>query len=631
MCGINGYIDVAGNLPTADLRTLIEAMNRQIFHRGPDDTGLIVQDRVALGMQRLAIIDLENGSQPMTSADKSVTILLNGEIYNYQTLRKSLRDLGHTFRTNSDTEVALCAYQQWGTGCFKRFNGMFAIAIYENSSQSLVLARDRAGEKPLYYLTTPHAFAFSSELKGLLVTNSSSRVLDHSALLQYLQLTYIPAPASIFDDIKKLPAGHMLEITINSEPKVRQFWDMQYHSSSMINDYEACKKLLKTTLYDAVEECLVSDVPVGSFLSGGLDSSIITGIASQVSNEPIHTFTIGFRDRALDETARADRAARLHNTDRHHEYLDYDEILPELPNILSNIDEPFADSSYLATYMVSRFARQHVKTVLTGDGGDELFGGYSKYLIPQYSGMLQRVPQLVRRGMLFPMLDFLPVDHPLRRQSAKVRDVHLLPLSEQRLALMRLGFSPGSLPSLLAYQGPTYESMFPIRDYYLRDAPAADELWRTLYTDFKVVLEGDMLAKVDRSSMLTSLEARVPMLHPTVIDLAARIPSRYKISGRRTKAILRDTFPELIPHGNFRAPKRGFGIPISRWLRNELREDLLSELSSEAVEEQGIFNSHYVNQLVAEHLLRKADHGPRLWSLYVFQKWYSRYAEELSA
>lgn len=597
-------------------------MNDKIFHRGPDDDGVYIHDNVGLGMRRLSIIDLTTGKQPIYNEDKSMIIVFNGEIYNYKSLKQDLSAKGHIFTTTSDTEVVIHCFEEYGNKSFKKLKGMFAFAIYDLAHNKMIVARDRAGEKPLYYYRDTNILLFASELKSIISSGMIKRNICKKALNQYLQLTYIPAPLSIFENVYKLLPGHYLEADSNGIVKMEQYWDVRYSNNELIYDFNLCKSKLRSTLFNAVEECMVSDVPIGAFLSGGIDSTIIVGIMSKISTRPIETFTIGYNDKQYDESNRAQATADFHKTKHHVFYLNYNDALPELNRILNNMDEPFADSSIIPTYMVSKYAKEYVKTVLTGDAGDELFGGYSKYLIGYYADKFNKIPKWLRENVIQKTIYALPDNTSIMRKVRKVIDNSDKAIFEQRRNLMCLGFKIEELSNLLKGDLIESDSINFIHNYYIRQLDPNNELSCALYTDFKVVLEGDMLPKVDKASMLCSLEARVPMLHKDVIELAAHIPGKYKINSRNTKIILKETFKDLIPKELLRAKKSGFSVPIGKWFQNELKEELLKSLNEVWIEKQGIFEFNYIKQILEEHFTLTKNRSSELWLLYVFQKWY---------
>lgn len=624
MCGINGVIQFNPRFSSEQIYCLMKTMNDILIHRGPDDEGLYINDNVGLGMRRLSIIDLATGEQPIYNEDKSLVIILNGEIYNYKTLKQDLIERGHVFTTKSDTEVVLHCFEEYGNQCFNKLKGMFAFAIYNQNRNTMVIVRDCAGEKPLYYYKDTDILLFSSELKSLISTGIIKKKICKKSLNQYLQLTYIPAPLTIFEYVYKLLPGQYMEIC-NGIIQINEYWDVKYNDNNLITDYDQCKSKLRSTLFNSVEECMVSDVPIGAFLSGGIDSAVIVGIMSKISNKPINTFTVCHRDKQYNEDDRAQRTANLHQTNHYPYYLNCCDILPELDKIIKNIDEPFADSSYLPTYMISKFSRNYVKTILTGDAGDELFGGYSKYLINYYSDKYNKIPKWFRKNAIQKVINALPDDLSITRKVHKVIENSDKSIFEKRRTLMCMGFKEEQISDILKDTYFMANSLDLVHEYYYKQKETDNELSCTLYTDLKVVLEGDILVKTDRASMLCSLETRVPMLHKDIIELAAQIPSEYKINAKNTKIILKDTFSDLIPRELLQAKKSGFGIPIEKWLRNELKEDLIASLNMNFIEMQGIFNYEYIKKILNDHLIFGKNRSGELWTLYIFQKWYNNF------
>lgn len=624
MCGINGFIQNNNHLDNSQLETLIDTMNNQIVHRGPDENGKYITDNFALGMTRLSIIDLKSGSQPIFNKDRTKLIVLNGEIYNYKELRKILLSKGYVFTTDSDTEVILHAYEEFGAACLDHLLGMFSFAIYDLTNKFLFIARDRAGEKPLYYHRSDNYFIFASELKSILSTKLVPKIIDTKALVQYLRLTYIPAPLTILEDVFKLPQAHYLTIDRFNKLEIKKYWDVSFDQKNIIKDYNTCKIQLKKTLYEAVERCMVSDVPIGAFLSGGKDSTTIVGLMSSISSTPINTFTIGYKDKRYDESNLANITAKRFKTNHHAYVLDYDTVLGEIDAIVKNIDEPFADSSAIPTYFVSKYASEYVKVALTGDAGDELFGGYNKYLIGYYSKRLNLVSSILGKNTLKKIIDFFPEKTLLQNKIRKVVDFAGENKFEQRLSLMCLGFNSVRLNDLLAKNYPDHSLDF-IHEYYNHEMKVTDELAQTLYTDFHVILEGDMLAKVDRMSMLNSLETRVPLLDKNIIELAARIPSEFKVHKKNLKIIFRDTFSDIIPKELLTSQKKGFEVPIDDWFRGPLKLKLLKALNKDFVIQQGIFDYNFIQQIINEHMTGTRNRKSELWTLYVFQEWYKNY------
>ena len=598
-------------------------MNSYITYRGPDDEGCYTNEHAAIGMRRLSIIDLSTGNQPIFNENRKLTIVFNGEIYNFQALREELVNKGHKFGTKSDTETILHAYEEYGTDCVKNLEGMFAFAIYDIDKKQIFIARDRSGEKPLYYYKDENKFVFASELKSIIKTFGIRKTINKLALNQYLSLTYIPAPLTIFENIYKLEAGCFL-LYCEKDIHVERYWDLLQKKSEFITDYSQCKKLLRDYLFDSVEKKMISDVPLGAFLSGGIDSSIIVGIMSKLSSRPVETFTIGFKLKDFDESDRAEIVAKRNKTNHHLHYLDYEDAINYLDEIVSTFDEPFADSSAIPTYFVSKYASNFVKVVLTGDAGDELFGGYSKYLINYYSDLYNNLPAPIRKHVVEKIVYSLPDKSSMTRKIRKVITNSSLDVFEKRKNLMLLGFDDIRRNNLLDRGYLIEDSNDFIGRTYNRIGQV-DELLKTLYTDFKVVLEGDMLVKVDRMSMLNSLETRVPILDSKVIELAFNMPSEFKIKGRQQKYILKDTFLDLIPPEILTKSKRGFAVPIGEWFKGPLKARLEEVLSENFVKQQGIFNYDTIRQLIEEHMSEKNNNASQLWTLFVFQNWYLKY------
>lgn len=622
MCGINGYIQFSPRLTKDEINATIRSMNNCILHRGPDADGVLVDTNVGLGMRRLAIIDLTTGDQPIYNEDKSKAIVLNGEIYNFRELHHMLKKKGHAFTTKTDTETILHCYEEYGRDCLNMLNGMFAFMIYDMHDGSLFIARDRVGEKPLYYYKNNFCMLFASELKSIISTGIVDKKISYDALAQYFQLSYIPAPLSIFDSVYKLPQATYMYITNDGTMRSETYWDVPFSANELIYDEQKCKRLLRETVYHAVEKCLISDVPIGTFLSGGIDSTIITAIASEIGGKKIDTFNIGFYDRNSDESQKAKIVAKKYNTNHHIHMLKDDESYATLPQIIANMDEPFADSSIVATYIVAREAANNVKVILTGDTGDELFGGYSKYAIEYYANWYNRMPRFIRKGIIETIWSILPDKSTLSRQVGKVIRNADKDILSQRIELMCLGFKHDELRKLCP--GLPEETLNFISGYYSKIA-SADEMTRTQYTDLKVVLEGDMFVKTDRAAMLASLETRTPLIDPSVIELAYRIPSQFKVRGSSLKVILKSTFADLIPNEIINAPKHGFGVPVSLWLRYGLKCEMLDFINKDLLQSQGIFEYDYISEIYREHLSAKINRSGELWAFYIFQKWYEKW------
>ena len=625
MCGINGFVQFNDKLKKNEIEQIIKKMNRSIVNRGPDEEGTYINKNIGLGIRRLSIIDLKTGNQPIFNEDSSMVIVFNGELYNYKDLKNDLINKGHIFKTTTDTEVVLHAFEEYGEKSFNFIKGMYAFAIYDINKDRLLIVRDRLGEKPLYFYKDESKFIFSSELKGILSADLIKKEIDENALSQFFQLTYIPAPNTILKNIKKLKPGYYIEIKTGHNPTINKYWDLEFNNNKLIYDIESIKRNLREKMFEAVEKCMISDVPLGAFLSGGIDSSIIVGIMSKIASKPIKTFNIGFHEKQFDESERAKIVSKFNNTEHHTQIITEKDLFAILNKFFEYMDEPFADSSAIPTYLISKFAKNYVKVVLTGDGGDELFGGYSKYLINYYSEKYNRIPKLIREHILKNIINVFPNDYNIIRKIKKVIRNSEKSIFEQREELMKLGYKYDETKKLI--KSIYISDISLIEDYYNKYKNQTDELSLALYTDIKIVLEGDMLTKVDRMSMANSLETRAPFLYPDIVEFSTRIPSEYKIKNKKTKFILKETFSDILPEKIMKASKRGFGVPIGKWFRGNLKNEFLKVTNQKFIEDQNLFNYEYIQKIFNEHQNKKEDRGRELWALFVFQNWYKKYFE----
>ena len=627
MCGIAGFVDLwERNARGPEGREAILArMCRIITHRGPDDQGVMVQTGVALGMRRLSIIDLVSGNQPISGEDGSVTIVFNGEIYNFQELKPNLESRGHTFHTNSDTEAIVHAYEEFGPECLKDLRGMFAFAIWDDKARTLFVARDRAGKKPLYYTTTPKGtFVFGSELKVLLEHPDVEREINAEALDAYFTLGYVPDPLSIFRNVHKLPPGHYLTFT-NGQVTVKQYWDFEFRSEESRSEADYLEEL-RALLDESVRLRLISDVPLGAFLSGGIDSSTVVGLMSRHMSQPVKTFSIGFHEDSYNELKYARLTAEKFGTD-HHEFFVTPDICEVVDELVWHFDEPFADSSAIPTYMVSKLARDHVTVVLSGDGGDELFAGYTRYAVERKRGAFERLPKPLREGVMRPLSQRLP--HATWGRNY-LHNVSLDPISRyldsvsvftslNRKSLYTSDFSeklgPGGYVSGLFYG-------------LIENVKTDDPLDRLLYLDSKTYLPGDILTKVDRMSMAVSLEARAPLLDHKLIEFVTRVPSALKLSGLETKHLLKRAVEDLVPAEILHRPKQGFGVPIQEWINQQLRSRIRDTLSDTRTRQRGYVDSSYVDVLLDEHERGRRDHSMGLWALVMLELWHRQFLDE---
>jgi asparagine synthase (glutamine-hydrolysing) len=604
---------------------VLEAMNETLVHRGPDSGGVFLDTITGLAARRLAIIDLEGGDQPIANEDRTIHVVQNGEIYNYRELRKELEGKGHRFTTHSDTEVLVHLYEERGPHFAEALRGMFAIAIWDAPKRSLVLARDRYGIKPLYYRATDGEVSFASELKAVLRQPGVSREIDPDGLEAYLAFSCIPAPLTIFREVRKLPAGNVLvwreddgeaRIERFAQPRTAPIADERAESE------EDLAEELRERLRDSVRAHLIADVPVGILLSGGIDSAALTAFAAQESSERVSTFSIGFEERAFDERDRARQVAKQYGTD-HHELVVRPDAVELLPKIAEVFDEPFADSSAVPTYLVSQLARKHVKVALSGEGGDELFGGYYNYVGHRLAPTFGRFAPALR-----PLVERLPASTSKASTldyKAKhfVRAASLSPV--ERHYMWKSIFSPEQRANILTsdWQG----SVDPISGLAATysESDGAGELARIMDLDLRVFLVEDMLVKTDRASMAESLETRVPFLDPVVTELALALPTRHKVRWFGKKRLLRKALAPLLPSEILNGRKQGFSIPVGAWLRKELEPLARSILAPEALRRQGFFRPEPVGAMLDAHVAGKQDLSRQLWNLLVFSLWHDRY------
>src|ERR687895_355796 len=617
MCGICGLASRTGAVDPERLR----AMSATLVHRGPDSDGELLDGPVGLAARRLSIIDLEHGDQPIANEDGTVHVVQNGEIYNFGELRAELEPAGHRFSTRCDTETLVHLYEEHGEGFAERLRGMFAVAIWDARRRRLVLARDRYGIKPLYYRDNGSELSFASELRAL-----PRGEIDLDALEAFLAFNSIPAPLTIFREIRKLPPGHVLTWQDGQAELTRYARPAPVAASELRHDDEAeLVEELRARLRDSVRAHLVSDVPVGVLLSGGIDSTTLTAFAAQESSEPVRTFSIGFEERSFDELADARLVAEQYGT--HHEEL---VLRPDaallLPTLAEAFDEPFADSSALPTYLVSELAARHVKVALSGEGGDELFGGYYTYAADLLAERVGRLARLAR-----PVVERLPSSS--RRASfdyrAKrfVRAAHLPPL--ERHHGWKEIFSPELRAELVLQKHKQDNGSDPVDVYRERfaETEGAELLARLQDVDERVYLVDDLLVKTDRASMAHSLEARVPFLDPVVADFALSLPDRHKVRGFRKKVLLRKAAEPLLPRENVHGRKRGFSIPAAAWLRGELEPFARDVLSDETLRRQAFFRPEPVARLLDRHVAGQEDLSRQLWGLLAFTLWYERHVE----
>jgi asparagine synthase (glutamine-hydrolysing) len=619
MCGICGMYNLDRHRPVDE--SVVRTMTAQLSHRGPDEDGFHVDGSLALGMRRLSIIDLHEGQQPISNEDGRIHVVLNGEIYNYRELRRTLVAKGHTFRTNSDTEAIVHAYEEYGERCVNHLNGMFAFAIWDEPQRLLMVARDRLGIKPLYYYFKNGQFGFCSELKPLLGAPAVDRCLDPRAVDALLHFDYVPTPLSIVKDVQKLPAGHLLTLG-EKGLQLRQYWDVDY-SRNGLHDPAEIEDGLMQRLTTAVSRQMVSDVPLGAFLSGGIDSSLIVALMCQQSSRPIKTFSIGFSDAGFDELKYA-RIVAKHFQTEHHERIVKASNTTLILEAIEALDEPLADDSIVPTLLVSRLARGQVKVVLSGDGGDELFAGYDRYQADKLANWYAMLPAGWRTGVLEPLMDHVPQTTKRLGLVNIVKGVQTGARQPEWLGHARwltyLGPSQRQqlyAPALLqALNG--HDAYWHLRSR-LGSENGRDRLSRQLYTDLKSYLVDDVLTKVDRMSMAASLEVRPPLLDHELVEYVARIPSHLKLRAFTSKHILKQAASRLLPPSIVHRRKSGFSMPVKNWLRRDLKPLLMDTL--DGLDRQGLFNAPHIRTLVAEHEAMRANHSHTLWALLVLGVW----------
>jgi asparagine synthase (glutamine-hydrolysing) len=629
MCGIYGYV-TSGEIVDKEI---LRAMGDCLKHRGPDDSGEVVRNvgrfSVGLGHKRLSIIDLSiGGRQPIANEDETIWITFNGEIYDFKELRDELKSKGHTFKSRTDTEVVVHLYEELGTACLTRLNGMFAFALWDEKKKTLFLARDRLGKKPLHYCLHKNQFIFASEIKALLKHPAVDRQLSFKSLSKYLSYEYIPAPESIFNSVKKLEPGHYL-LYRDGEAVSARYWDIPLEDYPITDSTEAqYTEELRELLDQAVRRRLIADVPVGLFVSGGLDSGLVAALASRARGQ-LECFSVGFDERSFDESHYAVEVAQSLGL-RHHlrTFHDHDMVrmVEKLPEIM---DEPLADPSIVPLYLLSEFASQSTKVVLSGDGGDEIFAGYQTFQAHKLVTYYDVLPRFTKAA-LHAMVSRLPVSHGYLSADFKLKQFlkGVGVSSEVRFFLWRGAFTNSNKVNLLhpdlraeLHSHNTYDDIY----RYVKDSGLTKELERMLYLSVKLYLQDNNLVTVDRASMANGLEVRSPLLDKEVVEFVCRLPMEYKLNGFKTKYLLKKAAEGLLPRRIIYRQKKGFGIPLAKWLTGQLREFMLDYLGQERIERQGIFHYPYVKQLIDEQLTRKKDNREPLWTLLVFQAWHEKY------
>ena len=620
MCGISGYFG-QGN------KEVLRRMTDVLKHRGPDDEGFYLKENIGLGHRRLSIIDLKTGHQPLANEDKTIWLIFNGEIYNFQDLRKELVGQGHRFSTQTDTEVMIHLYEEKGEDFLNDLNGMFALALWDEKERKLILARDRLGQKPLYYSLTGQTLVFGSELKSLLEHPQIKRELDLNSLAKYLIYEYVPVPQSIFKNIHKLGPGEYL-IYQAGRLEIKKYWDIAFNSLG--SDPLEGLTLFERRFEEAVRIRLISDVPLGVFLSGGIDSTSIAYYAQKNSSAKIKTFSIGFTDKSFDESDYARQAAKFLGSEHYEQILEPKDCLDLIPQITDFLDEPMADASIIPTYLLSKFTREKVTVALSGDGGDELLMGYPTFQAHKLAKLYQYLPLWLREKIIRPLVNHLPAsldnisfDFKLKKFVSGFEYQ-----SEIRNQPWLGSFAPEQLEKLLTseiQQEIGKENYFEDIENYLKIIKKESLENRLIYLYLKNYLQDDILTKTDRASMAIGLEARAPFLDYTLVDFINSLPNNYKLHGWQTKYIFKQLMKDKLPKNIVERSKKGFGIPVAKWIKNELKDFTLELLGKSRIKKQGIFNYSYIKQLLDEHFSNHKDNRKLIWTLMIFQMWQEKW------
>ena len=627
MCGIAGIVS-----PDPLVRERVAAMTSVIAHRGPDDSGIEMLGDAALGHRRLSIIDLGGGHQPMFDAERTLAIVFNGEIYNFPRLRAEMEQRGRRFQTNSDTEIILHLYALHGDDCVKHLEGMFAFALWDIPRRRLLMARDHMGQKPLFWAQTPKGFAFASEVKGVLASGLVEAATHLEALYHYISLRYIPDDLTLFSGVTKLPAAHRL-IHENGQTRVERFWNLSC-IDKMTGSESEILDALDRKLHATVKDHMLSDVPIGAFLSGGMDSSLITAMASRQASEPISTFSIGVREQGFNELPYARLVAQQYHT-HHHEEIATANLLHLVPKMIWHLDEP-SDPFAVGVYLVSRMAAQHVKVVLSGDGGDELFAGYDRFSGNRLADALRAVPAPLRRSVVRQAIDALPESFAYKGLSQKLRWLNEMSLVSngdryaQSMSFLRFTEDAKALlftPAVRARLA-NVDSRQKILDHF-DSGNAREAVDRMLYTDLMTRMPDHLLPIVDRMAMAHGLEVRPPLLEHKMVEYAMRVPTDLKLRGTTLKYALRRLSSRYLDASLVNRKKQGFGFPLAYWMRNELSGFLRAVVAESRFVAEGIFERPYLAELVDQHLSGKRDHNFRLWVILNLEIWHRLYIDRM--
>jgi asparagine synthase (glutamine-hydrolysing) len=627
MCGIAGFVNSGGREAS---REILERMNRAMVHRGPDDDGFYINENVGLAMRRLAIIDLAHGKQPIHNADRSKWIVFNGEIYNYRELRADLEKRGHKFYTNSDTEAIIHLYDRYGVDCLQYLRGMFALAIWDERGQELFLARDRVGKKPLLYSHQPNGdLIFGSEFSALLEHPAISREVDNEAIDAYLSFLCVPAPMTAFREIRKLEPGHWLKWK-DGRIEIERYWLPDFSKKTKITEEEAIEETTRI-LRESTKLRLISEVPLGAFLSGGVDSSTVVALMAQESSSPVKTFSIGFEEQDFSELKYAKRVAE-HVGAEHHEFIVRPNALDVLPTLVEHYGEPYADSSAIPTYYVAKETRKHVTVALNGDGGDESFAGYERYAAMLAAEAYGRWPSFLRKLLIELPVSLWPTSELKKTRARDVKrflQAASLPKNERYFRWMST-FSRDSKPELYTPQfaaSVSGENALRFLDQWFARTNGSGMLDATLLTDQMTYLPNDLLVKVDIATMTNSLEARSPFLDHNMIEFAASLPENLKMRRLKPKSLLKKVAARLVPKEVVYRRKMGFGVPIGKWFRGEMKDFVREALLSEKALDRGIVKREMLERYVNEHTCGERDHAFQIWTLLMLELWFQRFID----
>ena len=628
MCGIAGWANLQKDKSPNSGESILHLMCEQMVHRGPDSEGLWTDEGIALGMRRLSIIDLHTGDQPVFNEDKQIIAVMNGEIYNFKEIRNDLEKKGHKFVTQTDTEVLPHLYEEYGEDLVEHLNGMFAFALWDKEREKLIIARDRFGEKPLYYGVFNERLIFGSELKVLIANPNVQTELDLQSLRSYLSFDYVPAPRSIYKGIFKLPAAHLLTVE-KGEIKTRRYWNLSFQKNEKSLKIQQTADELRDILSESVRLRLVSDVPLGILLSGGIDSSTVAALAVRHSSDKVKTFSIGFEEDSFDESKYARQVSEHLGTEHFEDRLSVEKAAGLIEEIGKWLDEPLSDGSLIPTFLLSKFVKQNVTVALGGDGGDEIFAGYPMYFGHKMARVFDLIPHFLRSGLIEPFVRNLPVsdknisfDYKAKRfiEASKFDTVtrHHSWFGSFSIDLAEKVLSPNVFSQ-------TEKEIYQDAKKLLEICDSQNLIERMQFVDMNFYLAEDILTKVDRASMAVSLEVRAPFLDPKVAEFAASLPPEFKLKRNKGKFILKKAVEDLLPRNILKRPKKGFGIPIAQWLKGSLNPLMKDLLSPERLKSQGLFDEQTVWRLIREHEQNVASHHKQLWTLLVFQLWYENF------